>query len=249
MRERRRSWRSASLRQRSRNWNWCRTALRRLPGPCQRSLEITIFWRQIANLSRSWQQVASNRQKSSIARKRPTQATARTQTDSLFLKRSASGDHWIRLVSIYAQVLDGFVEYGALDLAVHEKLMQRCQRDETGIDLEEVAQSCAPFAAAEPIRAERGQAPRHPLADHIGQGLQVVGSGDEHPRRIREAFGDVGNARLFARVQSVPTLGLVAVVVEFLVAGHAPHVGSHAVLGLENFLRPQHFVQNCAASE
>src|SRR2546429_650043 len=78
----------------------------------------------------------------------------RPQTDPLFLKGPASGDHRIRFVGINAQVLDGFVEDGTLDLAIHEKLMQRGHGDEAGVDLEKVAQRSAAFAASEAIGAE-----------------------------------------------------------------------------------------------
>ncbi len=51
-----------------------------------------------------------------------------------------SGGHRIRFVGINAQIFDGFVEDAALNLAVDEKFMQRGQRDEAGVDLEEIAQ-------------------------------------------------------------------------------------------------------------
>src|SRR5204863_5095683 len=66
----------------------------------------------------------------------------------------ASGDHRVRLFRIDAQVLDGFVEDAALNLAVHEKLVQRGQRNEARVDFEEFAQRSAPFAAPESIGAQ-----------------------------------------------------------------------------------------------
>jgi len=48
-------------------------------------------------------------------------------------------------------------------------------------------------------------------------------------------------------MQTIPTLRLATIVVEFLVAGNAPYIGGHAVLSLENFLRPQRFIENRAA--
>ena len=50
-------------------------------------------------------------------------------------------------------------------------------------------------------------------------------------------------------MQAVPTLRLGAVVVEFLVAGDAPHVRGHAIFGFENLLGAQCFVQDGAAAE
>src|SRR6266704_3195971 len=144
MRRRPMSWRSASLRQQSLNQTWRRARLKRSPGFCQKNLEITIFWRRIANSLRNWPPDESSPQKSSSAQKKP--AKAQPQTNSLSLVNGpASGDHRIRLVSIDAQVLDGFVEDGPLDLAVHEKLMQRGQRYKARVDFEEVAQRGAAF--------------------------------------------------------------------------------------------------------
>src|SRR5260370_1202392 len=84
MLERPRSWRSASLPQRSRNWNWGRTLLRGSLGHCQKSSESTIFWQRIANSLRNWPPAESSPVKSSRARENPTQATVRLQADSLF---------------------------------------------------------------------------------------------------------------------------------------------------------------------
>src|SRR5436309_6189864 len=126
-----------------------------------------IFWRRIASSSRNWPPEGSSRPTSSRGQKKPVRAMVWSKTDSLFLKGPASGDDRIRFVGSNAQVLDGFVEDGTLDLAVHEKLMQSGHGDEAGVDLEKVAQRSAPFAASEAIGAERRQAMRHPFADHI----------------------------------------------------------------------------------
>jgi len=45
---------------------------------------------------------------------------ARPRIDSSYLKGPALADHWIWLVGVNAQILDGFVEGGTLDLAIHE---------------------------------------------------------------------------------------------------------------------------------
>src|ERR1700674_158809 len=113
-----------------------------------------------------------------------------------------SGNDRVWLVRLDAKILDGFVEDGPLDLSIQEKFMERSERDEAGINLEEVTQRSASVAAAEAIRAEGGQAARHPFADHIGQRLQVIGSRDEDARRFRrKTFRDVRDVLLFARMQ------------------------------------------------
>src|SRR5467141_4298902 len=162
---------------------------------------------------------------------------------------TALRDDRVRFLGVDAEVFDGFIENRAFDFPVDEKFMQRSQRDEAGVDLEEIAQRSAALAPSEAISAERRQSPWHPFADHIGQGLQVIGSRDQHAGSVREALSDVWHARFFARVQSVPPFGLNAITIKFLVAGHAPHIGSHAILSLENFLRSQSFVENRAASK
>jgi hypothetical protein len=77
----------------------------------------------------------------------------------------------IGLVGVDAEVLDRFVEDVALDFAVEVQLVQGRQRDRAGVDLEEIAERLAALAAAETVGAERSEAARHPLADHIRQRL------------------------------------------------------------------------------
>src|SRR5580658_5069115 len=60
------------------------------------------------------------------------------------------------------EVLDGFLHHGGLNLAFAQQLVQRGQRDESRVDLEEVAQRFAVLAAAESVGAERSQPARHP---------------------------------------------------------------------------------------
>src|ERR1700741_1999180 len=93
---------------------------------------------------------------------RNLKATARSRSDR------------VRLLGVDAEVLHSSVEYAAFDLAVHEKFVERGDGDETRIDLEEIAKRGAAFAAAEAIGPERSQSAGHPLADHVGQGLQII---------------------------------------------------------------------------
>ena len=113
---------------------------------------------------------------------------------------------------IDAEVLDGFVEDFGLEFAVEVQLVQRGERDAARVDFEEGAQGLAAFAAAEAVGAERCETPRQPLADHVGQRLQIVGRRDEHAGRIAERLGDVWYARLragcnrFQRSVSMPSV-------------------------------------------
>ena len=50
-------------------------------------------------------------------------------------------------------------------------------------------------------------------------------------------------------MQAVPALRFHAVVVEFLVAGDAPNVGGHSILGFENLLCAESFIQDGPAAE
>src|SRR5580698_7623812 len=102
--------------------------------------------------------------------------------------------------------------------------MQSRQRDETRIDFEEFAQGRTSFAAAKSVRTERSQSPWHPLADHVWQRLQIIGSGNQYSGSIGKQLGHVGNAGLVAGVQTVPALGLISIDVEFLVARYAPNI-------------------------
>ncbi len=67
---------------------------------------------------------------------------------------TALRDDRVRFLGVDAQVLNGVVEDGALDFAVHEKFVQRGQGDEARVNFEEIAQGSAALAAPEAIRAK-----------------------------------------------------------------------------------------------
>src|SRR5208282_4818008 len=71
-------------------------------------------------------------------------------------------NHRIHFFRINSQILDRFVDYGPLDLAVGKKFVESRQSDEARIHLEEFSQRRPPFAAAKTVRAESRQPPRHP---------------------------------------------------------------------------------------
>ena len=56
-------------------------------------------------------------------------------------------------------------------------------------------------------------------------------------------------SRRFAGMQHVPAFAIVGIAVQFLVAGHAPHVGGDAIFFFQDSLGLQHFVHNSAAAE
>ena len=67
---------------------------------------------------------------------------------------TALRDDRVRFLGVDAEVFDGFIENRAFDFPVDEKFMQRSQRDEAGVDFEEIAQRSAAFAPSEAIGAE-----------------------------------------------------------------------------------------------
>ena len=74
-------------------------------------------------------------------------------------------------------------DHRRVDLAVARQRRQRGDDDVAIVDLEEVAQARAVLAAAEPVGAERGERPRQPAIDRVGQSP----SRSRTPRRTRPA--------------------------------------------------------------
>src|SRR5229473_1058085 len=118
----------------------------------------------------------------------------------------ALGSDGVGFFGVDAQVFDGFVYDGGVDLAVLLEFVEGSQGDEAVVDLEEFAQGLAAFAAAKAVGAKRGEAARHPFADHGGQRLDVVGGGYERAGRVGQSLRDVRDARLFTGMQTVPAL-------------------------------------------
>src|SRR5581483_10309412 len=85
--------------------------------------------------------------------------------------------------------LDRLVDDRFLDLPVARQRGQRPDDHVPVVDLEEIAQPRAVLAAAEAVGAERHQRARQPAVDRVGQRLDVVRRGDEHPRRLLQALG------------------------------------------------------------
>ena len=122
----------------------------------------------------------------------------------------------------------------AMDSALTSKCRRRCSR-----------LSLRPKPSV-PSVTNRPAQPRRYL---VGHNLHVVGSGDDRP------FGSVErrqNVRAFLRLggmQTVPAFGGQRVATQFVVAGHAPDVGWHAVLFGQDILRAQRLIQDGPAAE
>ncbi len=53
----------------------------------------------------------------------------------------------------------------------------------------------------------------------------------------------------FAGMQHVPALAIVGIAIKLFVAGHAPHIRSHAIFFFEDRLRLQHFIHDGSAAQ
>ena len=85
--------------------------------------------------------------------------------------RDPSREQRVRLFGVDSEILDGLFHDGGLNLSVLQQLMERGQRDEARIHLEEVAQRLPAIAPSEAIGSKRRQTTRDPFADKIGQSL------------------------------------------------------------------------------
>ena len=63
-----------------------------------------------------------------------------------------------------------------------------------------------------------------------------------------ETLGYVREARLFGRMEHIPAVAGVAVLIKLLIAGDAPDVRRNAIILRQDFLRLERFAQDCAAS-
>src|SRR5580698_1113675 len=177
---------------------------------------------------------------------------------ALFLRRFAAADsqHGCRLTErrigflrINAEVPNRFLGLFGSDLFRGGQCIQRGQHDVFGIYFEEVAQGLATFAAAKTVRTQSHQRARHPAGNGFRQNLHVVRRGHKHSLRVFQALTDKGYLRRLTRMQHIPALTVVGLAVQPFVAGHAPDIGSHAVLFFQNLLGLEHLVHNGAAAE
>src|ERR1700683_45220 len=73
----------------------------------------------------------------------------------------------IGLFDINLEIFDGLLNHGSLNFPFAQQFMERRERDESRVHLEEVAKRFSALAAAESVGSKRGQPPGHPLAHHI----------------------------------------------------------------------------------
>ncbi len=152
---------------------------------------------------------------------------------------------------VEAELFDGFGHDFAFDFSAEGELVECGEDDVFGVHFEEAAKVGAALAAAEAIGAKGSEAM---LAREVGgnlfwDDLHVVAGGDDGAFFFVEKLGDVGDAGVFCRVETVPAQGLLAVVAEGFVAGGAPDVGADAVAFSEDFLGFEGTVENGAAAK
>ena len=130
-----------------------------------------------------------------------------------------SGAVGIGLFGINLHLGHGFFDLFVVDLALVGQGAEGAEGDVARVHLEVVAQGLAAVAAPEAVGAQRYGQLGEIARDGFGVGLDVVGGDDKDAFFVFEGLGQVGDARLFARVQAVPAVGLEAVAVQFLEAG------------------------------
>ena len=128
-------------------------------------------------------------------------------------------------------------------------MLERRQGHEFRVDLEKAPQRRPVLAAAEAVGSQRRQAARHPALDELGPGLHVIADGNEHAGFLGQQRLQVALPRRRCRMQPIPALTRQRLAAQFLVAGHAPHVGRDAVLLAQHLLGPQRFAENRTAAE
>ncbi|KAG1245626.1 hypothetical protein G6F65_021130 [Rhizopus arrhizus] len=102
----------------------------------------------------------------------------------------------------------------------------------------------------EPVRAQGHIATaRHERPDLLGHRLHVVGGRHDRPDAARQRGFGVAAERVLQRMQAVPAFGLVAVAAQFRIAGHAPDVGGHAEVLLQEICGGQGLAQDRAATQ
>ena len=127
--------------------------------------------------------------------------------------------------------------------------LQRGDRDEETVHLEEVAQAVAAIGAPEAVGAEHAVVTRHEGPDLVGVRLHPIGRGDHGTRAFAELLLDEALALRLLGVQQVPALGVEAVAAQLVEAGRAPDVGVHAELVAQQIRGGDHLAQDRAAAE
>src|SRR5690554_7998741 len=157
--------------------------------------------------------------------------------------------HRVRFVAIDSVLAHGFENLLLLDFTVFGQGCQRGYRHVVTIHFEEAAQLLAGVTAAETVGAQGHVGFRDECPQLLGVQLDVVGRRHHRALGIFHALGHVGLAGLVVRVQMVPALHVLAVTGQFVVAGYAPHIGSHTPVVFQHLCGGAHFVHDRAGAQ
>src|SRR5690554_45477 len=157
--------------------------------------------------------------------------------------------HRVRFVAIDSVLAHSFENLLLLDFTVFGQGCQRGYRHVVTIHFEEAAQLLAGVTAAETVGAQGHVGFRDECPQLLGVQLDVVGRRHHRALGIFHALGHVGLAGLVVRVQMVPALHVLAVTGQFVVAGYAPHIGSHAPVFFKHLCGGAHFIHDRAGAQ
>src|SRR5262249_14385408 len=116
-----------------------------------------------------------------------------------------SDGHRVGLLRIQTVFADRLRSELGLDLSGFDQRSERCDRYVVAVHFEEAAQLRPGIGAAVAVGAEHlvYAVLGHERTDLLGEGLDVVGRGDDGARAPLQALGHVGNAGLGLGVQHV----------------------------------------------
>src|SRR5215218_1555566 len=154
----------------------------------------------------------------------------------------------VGLLRVDAELADRVRGHGSLDLAVLRQRLQRRERHEAAVHLEELAQLAPVVGPAEPVRAEHLVTAGHEGPDPVGERLHVVRRGEDGAFPPVQAPFDVALAPRPVGVEHVPALHVQAFAAQLGEARAAPDVGRDAVL-LEQIGARDHLPQDGAAAQ
>src|SRR6478752_2248571 len=164
---------------------------------------------------------------------------------SFLIGSERSGERGCGLVGVDVVAGDG-IRYGrGRDGAPGGQLGQRGECDVMPVHLEVPAQVAPVVRAPEPVGAEHPVPAVDERPDLVGEGPHVVGRGDDRAGRAPDqALMAKAEPPLLPRMQHVPAVDVDAVASKLGEAGHAPHVGGHAEVLLQQFGGRHHLAQN-----
>src|SRR5438132_4561700 len=158
-------------------------------------------------------------------------------------------NHLINFGRINLHLLDGFLHDRWFDNLLPGEFIQSGQSDEARVHLKKISQGGPSVAAPKTVGSQRDQGTRHPARDRIRQSPHIIGCGNQRARSASETVGYVRSVGLFGRVEHIPAVAGVAVLIKLLVAGNAPDIRRDAVVLRQHFLCVQRLAKNRAASQ